>query len=225
MTQPLNNQTRPFELGFYNFVDSGANPLTGEKKDPAVVMKNMLEVIELADQVGLDVFAIGEHHRVEYLASAPEVILGAAAARTKNIRLGHGIVDVGRDIADVMRERPHAREQLGEALGELVQRGPVANRARDDLDAIEKATGERRVSAIGYGMWGMGDHFRPVAAHDLMFQVPLIFRQPGRVPAGARLADAMCSVVSRVAASRNDPQRDLHHGATSTSNRSCFPGS
>ena len=51
MTQPLNNQIRPFEIGFYNFVDSGTNPLTGEKKDPAVVMKNMLEVIELADQV------------------------------------------------------------------------------------------------------------------------------------------------------------------------------
>jgi arylsulfatase A-like enzyme len=42
------------------------------------------------------------------------------------------------------------------------------------------------------GMWGMGDHFRPIAAHDLMFQVPLIFRQPGRVPAG-RTSDLLVS--------------------------------
>jgi alkanesulfonate monooxygenase SsuD/methylene tetrahydromethanopterin reductase-like flavin-dependent oxidoreductase (luciferase family) len=50
-------------------------------------MQNLLEEIELADQVGLDVFGIGEHHRAEFLDSAPVVILGAAAARTKNIRL------------------------------------------------------------------------------------------------------------------------------------------
>src|SRR5436305_7530896 len=50
-------------------------------------MHNLLEEIELADQVGLDVFGIGEHHRQEFLDSAPVVILAAAAARTKNIRL------------------------------------------------------------------------------------------------------------------------------------------
>ncbi len=48
---------------------------------------NLIEQIEHADQVGLDVFGIGEHHRKEYLDSAPTVILGAAAARTRRIRL------------------------------------------------------------------------------------------------------------------------------------------
>src|SRR6267378_2525571 len=48
---------------------------------------NLIEEIELADQVGLDVFGIGEHHRSEYLDSAPAVILASAAARTKRIRL------------------------------------------------------------------------------------------------------------------------------------------
>src|SRR6202050_5923073 len=50
-------------------------------------MRHLLEEIELADQVGLDVFGIGEHHRTEFLDSAPVVILAAAAARTKRIRL------------------------------------------------------------------------------------------------------------------------------------------
>jgi probable LLM family oxidoreductase len=50
-------------------------------------LRNLVEQIEYADQVGLDVFGIGEHHRREYLDSAPAVILGAAAARTQRIRL------------------------------------------------------------------------------------------------------------------------------------------
>src|SRR6185295_9324446 len=50
-------------------------------------LRDLLEQIEHADAVGLDVFGIGEHHRKEYLDSAPPVILGAAAARTKRIRL------------------------------------------------------------------------------------------------------------------------------------------
>ena len=50
-------------------------------------MGQLLEKIEQADQVGLDVFGVGEHHRKEFLDSAPTVILAAAAARTRNIRL------------------------------------------------------------------------------------------------------------------------------------------
>jgi len=54
---------------------------------PADRLRDLIEQIEHADQVGLDVFGIGEHHRQDYLDSAPPVILGAAAARTRNIRL------------------------------------------------------------------------------------------------------------------------------------------
>src|SRR5580765_4535896 len=50
-------------------------------------LRNLVEQIEHADQAGLDVFGIGEHHRREYLDAAPAVILGAAAARTRRIRL------------------------------------------------------------------------------------------------------------------------------------------
>jgi alkanesulfonate monooxygenase SsuD/methylene tetrahydromethanopterin reductase-like flavin-dependent oxidoreductase (luciferase family) len=91
------NSKRPFEIGLYHFVDNGTDPITGEVKDPVEVMRNLVESIELADQVGLDVIALGEHHREEFLSSAPVVILGAAAARTKNIRLSTAVTVLSSD--------------------------------------------------------------------------------------------------------------------------------
>src|SRR6266481_4949612 len=58
-------------------------------------LRNLVEQIEHADQVGLDVFGIGEHHRRDYLDSAPAVILGAAAARTERIRLTSAVTVLG----------------------------------------------------------------------------------------------------------------------------------
>ena len=90
-------QAPAFELGLYSFVELLPHPLTGAKISPAERMSNLLETVELADQVGLDLFAIGEHHRVEYLASSPLVILGAAAARTKSIRLSTAVTVLSSD--------------------------------------------------------------------------------------------------------------------------------
>src|SRR2546421_7123773 len=70
-------------------VDSFASAIgdTTVVSSPAERLRDLLEEIEHADAVGLDVFGIGEHHRKEFLDSAPTVILGAAAARTERIRL------------------------------------------------------------------------------------------------------------------------------------------
>src|SRR4051794_1004018 len=75
------------QIGIDSFAAAIADPITGVKISPADRLNNLLEEIELADQVGLDVFGIGEHHRSEFLDSAPTIILSAAAARTKRIRL------------------------------------------------------------------------------------------------------------------------------------------
>lgn len=91
------NHERPFELGLHTFVELMPHPTTGAKISPVERMQNLLETIEFADQVGLDVFAIGEHHREEYLASSPLVILGAAAARTKSIRLSTAVTVLSSD--------------------------------------------------------------------------------------------------------------------------------
>lgn len=74
------------QLGIDSFV-SGAGRAIGSALTPVERMRDLLEEIALADDVGLDAFGIGEHHRSEFLDSAPPVILAAAAARTKRIRL------------------------------------------------------------------------------------------------------------------------------------------
>jgi probable LLM family oxidoreductase len=75
------------ELGIYSFADTGRDPRTGRVVNSEKRLRNLLEEIELADQVGLDVFGVGEHHRHDYAVPAPAIILAAAATRTKRIRL------------------------------------------------------------------------------------------------------------------------------------------
>ncbi|GAB3995374.1 Atu2307/SP_0267 family LLM class monooxygenase [Nocardioides marmoraquaticus] len=78
-------------VGIDSFVAAVTDPRTGHQVGPEERMAHLLEEIELADRVGLYSFGIGEHHRAEYYDSAPPVILGAAAARTTNIRLGSAV--------------------------------------------------------------------------------------------------------------------------------------
>src|SRR2546427_692799 len=68
------------QIGVDSFAAAISDPATGLTLGPVERMQHLLEEIELADQVGLDVFGIGEHHRAEFLDSAPAVILAAAAA-------------------------------------------------------------------------------------------------------------------------------------------------
>jgi probable LLM family oxidoreductase len=77
--------TPPIEIGIDSF--AAAHDESSQAVSAADRLRNLVEEIEHADQVGLDVFGIGEHHRWEFLDSAPVVILGAAAARTQRIRL------------------------------------------------------------------------------------------------------------------------------------------
>ncbi len=84
------------ELGLHTFgdVDAGA---ADKGADAARRLRELVEEIELADQVGLDVFGLGEHHRPDYAISAPAVVLAAAAARTKNIRLTSAVTVLSSD--------------------------------------------------------------------------------------------------------------------------------
>jgi probable LLM family oxidoreductase len=87
----------PFELGLFTFVDRTPDPTTGTVLSEEQRLRNLMEEIELADQVGLDVFGVGEHHRAEYVVSAPAVILAAAAARTRRIRLTSAVTVLSSD--------------------------------------------------------------------------------------------------------------------------------
>ena len=85
------------ELGIYSFVENTPLATTGRVLSAEERMRNLLEEIRLADEVGLDVFGVGEHHRPEYLASAPAVVLAAAASVTKRIRLTSAVSVISSD--------------------------------------------------------------------------------------------------------------------------------
>src|SRR6476659_3562269 len=85
------------EIGVYTFVENTPDPATGRILDPAQRLRDLIEEVELADQVGLEVFGIGEHHRPDFLASAPTIMLAAAAERTKRIKLGTAVTVLSSD--------------------------------------------------------------------------------------------------------------------------------
>ncbi|MGP2491000.1 LLM class flavin-dependent oxidoreductase [Mesorhizobium sp. PUT5] len=84
------------ELGLYTFGDVSPEPGPGAI-GPHERLRNLIEEIELADQVGLDVFGLGEHHRPDYASSAPAVVLAAAAERTRRIKLTSAVTVLSSD--------------------------------------------------------------------------------------------------------------------------------
>src|SRR6185312_7436275 len=79
------------ELGLATFADLSSGV------SPELRLRQLLEEAELADQLGLDVFAVGEHHRPDYAVSAPAVALAAIAARTERIRLSSAVTVLSSD--------------------------------------------------------------------------------------------------------------------------------
>lgn len=93
----VSNPPEKFEIGLYSFAELTPDPHTGHKISAAERMAQELERVELAEQVGLDVYALGEHHRPDFVSSAPAVFLAAAAARTSNIRLSSAVTVLSSD--------------------------------------------------------------------------------------------------------------------------------
>jgi probable LLM family oxidoreductase len=85
------------ELGVYTFADMTPDKVSGKAINAHTRIQQLLEEIQLADKVGLDIFALGEHHRPDYAISAPAVVLGAAAAITKNIKLSSAVTVLSSD--------------------------------------------------------------------------------------------------------------------------------
>ena len=85
------------ELGIYTFAERTPDPRTGALLSAEQRVRDLLDEAALADRVGLDVYGVGEHHRPDYVASAPAVVLAAAAARTERIRLTSAVTVLSSD--------------------------------------------------------------------------------------------------------------------------------
>jgi probable LLM family oxidoreductase len=85
------------EIGITSFGETTADPVTGQAIDPARRLADLMEEVKLADEVGLDVFAVGEHHRPDFAVSSPAVVLGAAAVLTERLRLASAVTVLSTD--------------------------------------------------------------------------------------------------------------------------------
>lgn len=126
-----------FELGLATFADlaSGASPQQR--------MRNLLEEAELADQLGIDLFAVGEHHRPDYVVSAPAVALAAIAARTQRIRLSSAVTVLSSDDpVRVFQEFAEldlisgGRAEIMAGRGSFIESFPLFGYDLDDYDEL-----------------------------------------------------------------------------------------
>jgi probable LLM family oxidoreductase len=131
------------EIGVDSFAASIPDPMIGVALAPVERMQHLLEEIAHADQVGLDVFGIGEHHRPEFLDSAPPVILGAAAALTQRIRLTSAVTVLSA--ADPVRVFQQfatldlisqGRAEIVAGRGSFIESFPLFGLALEDYDSL-----------------------------------------------------------------------------------------
>lgn len=93
----MTHSTERFEIGISTFLEATPDPVSGAPTNHAERLRHAVEEIVLADQVGLDVYGVGEHHRIDYAGSAPAVVLAAAVAMTKRIRLTSAVTVLSSD--------------------------------------------------------------------------------------------------------------------------------
>lgn len=131
------------EIGVDSFVAAAVDPKTGQALQPARHLRELLEAIALADQAGLDVFGIGEHHRREFLDSAPAVILAAAAARTERIRLTSAVTVLSAtDPVRVFQQfatldlLSNGRAEMVVGRGSFIEAFPLFGLELEDYDSL-----------------------------------------------------------------------------------------
>jgi probable LLM family oxidoreductase len=131
------------ELGIYTFAERTPDPASGRTISAEQRLRDLLEEIELADQVGLDVFGLGEHHRPDFVVSSPAVVLAAAAARTQRIRLTSAVsvlssddpVRVFQDFA-TLDLLSGGRAEIMAGRGSFIESFPLFGQDLDDYDEL-----------------------------------------------------------------------------------------
>jgi probable LLM family oxidoreductase len=131
------------QIGIDSFVATNADPVTGQTVSPRQRIADLLEEITTADQAGLDHFGIGEHHRGEFLDSAPTILLAAGAARTKHLRLTSAVTVLSAaDPVRVFQEFAtldlvsQGRAEMIVGRGSFIEAFPLFGLALDDYDDL-----------------------------------------------------------------------------------------
>lgn len=112
--------TRPFEIGVYHFGELTPDPETGRVVTAQRRLHELIEQAEVADQAGLSVFGVGEHHRRDFAVSSPVVLLAAMAARTSRIHLTPTVSVLSSDDPVRVMEQINMLDDLSEGRAELM---------------------------------------------------------------------------------------------------------
>jgi probable LLM family oxidoreductase len=163
------------EIGVDSFAAAIPGSEPGLDQSPEVRLEQLLDDMELADRVGLDVFGIGEHHRKEFLDSAQAVILAAAAARTKRIRLTSAVTVLSAaDPVRVFEEFAtldlisHGRAEIVAGRGSFVESYPLFGYQLEDYDElfVEKLELLLAIRANEFVRWS-GKHRAPLTGQGV----------------------------------------------------------
>ena len=163
------------EIGLDSFVKATIDPNTGQAAEPVRQLGELLEAIALADHVGLDVFGIGEHHRAEFLDSAPAIILAAAAARTRRIRLTSAVTVLSAaDPVRVFQEfatldlLSNGRAEIVAGRGSFVEAYPLFGLELEDYDSLFTAKLDLllKIRASAKVTWN-GQHRAPLTCQGI----------------------------------------------------------
>ena len=156
------------EIGIYTFGELTSDAVTPEQR-----LADLVDEAALADELGLDVFAVGEHHRPDFTVSAPSVVLGAIAARTERIRLSSAVSVLSSDDPVRVFQQfatldllSHGRAEIMAGRGSFIESFPLFGYDLDDYDELfaEKLELLLRIRESERVTWS-GRHRAPI--HDL----------------------------------------------------------
>jgi probable LLM family oxidoreductase len=165
------------EIGLYSFAENTPDLLNGgHLQSPAERLRDLLEEVELADQLGLDFYGLGEHHRPDFVASSPVTILAAAAARTKNIRLSTAVTVLSsEDPIRVWQQfstldlLSNGRAEIMAGRGSFIESFPLFGYDLNDYDELfeEKLQMLLEINKGGKVTWPGAEHTKPIPGIEI----------------------------------------------------------
>ncbi len=174
------------EIGLYSFAENTPDPLNGGRlQSPAERLKDLLEEIKLADELGLDFYGLGEHHRPDYVASSPVTILAAAAAITKRIRLSTAVTVLSSEDPIRVHQQfstldllSNGRAEIMAGRGSFIESFPLFGLELDHYDELfeEKLAELLKIREGGKVEWPGSEHTKPIpglAVYPKPIQDPL----------------------------------------------------
>jgi probable LLM family oxidoreductase len=185
------------QLGLYSFGETAVDPETGRARAAGQRLRDLVEEIELADQVGLDVFGVGEHHRPDYAVSSPAVVLAAAASRTKRIILTTAVtvlssddpVRVFQDFA-TLDQISEGRAEITAGRGSFIESFPLFGYDLNDYDELFQEKLELLIRLRDEERVSWAGRHRPALDDQMIYPRPYQDKLPIWVAIGGTPASA-----------------------------------